>query len=145
MMMSHRIFQTLQPGLPSVLITVDEEGFGHAVMTWAVAAASDRVRFAADHRSRTLANLQRTGKAGLEIIGPGNILAMIKGPARQVRERLQAAPFGMALWELTVTDVKDQAWENVTVSPLTFQWVGPKAEEMRRMEAAVLAELRDAS
>jgi hypothetical protein len=51
----------------------------------------------------------------------------------------------MALWELTVTDVKDQAWENVTVSPLTFQWVGPKAEEMRRMEAAVLAELRDAS
>jgi flavin reductase (DIM6/NTAB) family NADH-FMN oxidoreductase RutF len=145
MMMSHRIFQTLQPGLPSVLVTVDDEGFGHAVMTWAVAATSDRVRFVADHRSRTLANLQRTGKAGLEIIGPGNVLAMIKGPARQVRERLQAAPFGMALWELTVADVKDQAWENVTVSPLTFQWVGPKAEEMRRMEAAVLAELRDAS
>jgi flavin reductase (DIM6/NTAB) family NADH-FMN oxidoreductase RutF len=77
MMMSHRIFQTLQPGLPSVLVTVDDEGFGHAVMTWAVAATSDRVRFVADHRSRTLANLQRTGKAGLEIIGPGIVLAMI--------------------------------------------------------------------
>jgi hypothetical protein len=138
-----RIFTALQSGLPAILITVDEDGFGHAVMTWAVALRPDCVRFVADHRSRTLANLHRTGKAGVEIIARGNVLAMIKGAARQIRERVDAAPFGMAMWELAVAEVRDQAWENVVVSPLAFEWVGSKADEMRRVEQAVLAELRD--
>jgi hypothetical protein len=138
-----RLFRALPPGLPAVLITVDEDGFGYAVMTWAVALRPDRMRFVADHRSRTLANLLRTGKASVEIIARDNALAMVKGAVRQVRERVGAAPFGMAMWEMSVADIRDQTWEHVVVSPLTFEWVGAKADEMRCIEQAVLAELRE--
>lgn len=143
-MLPEQVFRVLRPGLPAVLITVGEDGWGHAVMAWAVAVAPDCVRFTADHGTRTLANLHRTGKAGLEVIGPDNLLVMIKGHARHVHERIHAAPFGMAMWEMSVTEVKDQAWEGVVVSPITFEWIGPKAADFRRIEQAVLAEMREA-
>lgn len=113
-------------------------------MTWAVAAGPDRVRFIADHGSRTLANLGRERKASLQVIGRDNILALIKGTAAERRARVAASPFGMALWELIVTEVRDQAWGPVAVTPLAYAWQGPQAETLRRMEQAVLEELRTA-
>jgi hypothetical protein len=138
-----RLAGLLGAGSPAALVTVGEDGWGHAAMTWAVALAPDRVRFGVDHGSTTLANLERDGKAALQVIGPDNILALIKGHARMRRARIEAAPFGMAMWELAVTEVKDQAWEPVVVSPLAYTWTGPQAEALRRIEQAVIAELRD--
>ena len=126
-----------------MLVTAGPDGWGHAVMTWAVALATDRVRFGVDHGTSTLANLQRTGKATLQVIGQENLLVLIKGHARQVRERIVAAPFAMAMWELVVAEVKDQTFSGVVVSPLAFEWTGPQAEELRRIERHVLAEMRE--
>ena len=135
----------LGSGAPAVLITVGEDGWGHAAMTWAAAVAADRVRFVADHGSATLANLERDGKASLQVIGPDNVLALVKGRVRERRARITASPFGMAMWEMAVTEVRDQAWSPVAVSPPAYRWVGPEAETLSRMEQAVLSELRDPS
>ncbi len=137
-----RLLRLLEPGAPAVLITVGTDGWGHAAMTWAAAVSRDRVRFGVDHGSATLANLERDGKATLQVIGKDNTLALIKGRARMLRARIEAAPFAMAMWEQAVAEVKDQAWGPVVVSPLSFEWTGPQAEAMRRIEQAVLAELR---
>jgi len=133
----------LRAGAPVVVVTVGADGWGHAAMTWAVAVAPDRVRFGVDHESTTLANLERDGKASLQVIARENILALIKGPARMRRARIAAAPFPMAMWEMVVTEVKDQSWGPVVVSPLAYEWTGPQAETLRQIEQAVLAELRD--
>ena len=138
-----RLSRLLAAGAPAVLITVGADGFGHAAMTWALAPTPDRVRFIADHGSTTLANLQRDGRAALQVIGRDDLVALIKGPARERRARVEAAPFGMAMWELTVAEVKDQSWAPVAVSPLAYEWRGPDAETLRKIERAVLAELRD--
>jgi pyridoxamine 5'-phosphate oxidase-like protein len=138
-----RLAGLLHAGSPVVLLTVGADGWGHAAMTWAVAVAPDRVRFGVDHGSRTLANLERDGKAALQVIGRENILALIKGPARMRRARIAAAPFPIALWEMAVTEVKDQSWAPVVVSPLAYEWTGPQADALRQIEQAVLAELRD--
>lgn len=138
-----RVQAFLRPGAPAVLMTVGEDGWAHASMTWAVALAMDRVRFIADHGSATLANLERGGKASLQVIGPDNILVLIKGRARSQHPRVEAAPFGMAMWEMAVTEVRDQSWGPVAVSPIVYRWVGPQAETLGRIEQAVLAELRD--
>ncbi len=140
-----RVQALLRSGVPAVLLTVGEDGWGHAAMTWAAAIAEDRVRFVADHGSATLANLERDGKASLQVIGADNVLALVKGHVRERRARIAASPFGMAMWEMTVTQVRDQAWSPVAVSPLAYQWVGPEAAALSRIEQAVLAELRDPS
>ena len=101
----HRL---LRAGLPVVLVTVDADGWGHTAMTWAVAVAPDRVRFGVDHGSATLANLERAGKAALQVIARDNAIALIKGRAKPVRARI-AAPFAIAMWELVPIAVKDQA------------------------------------
>jgi flavin reductase (DIM6/NTAB) family NADH-FMN oxidoreductase RutF len=138
-----RVQSFLRSGAPAVLLTVGEDGWGHAAMTWAAAVGPDRVRFVVDHGSATLANLERGGKASLQVIGPDNVLALIKGHARSQYPRVEAAPFGMAMWEMTVTEVRDQTWGPVAVSPLVYRWVGPEAEALSRIEQAVLAELRE--
>ncbi len=140
-----RLAGLLRSGAPAVLVTVGADGWGHAAMTWAAAVAPDRVRFAVDHGSRTLANLERDGKATLQVIGPDNVLALVKGVAGARRPRIGAAPFGMAMWEMSVTEVRDQAWGPVVVSPLAYTWVGPDAEALSRIEQEVMAELRDRS
>jgi hypothetical protein len=131
-------------GCAAVLITTGADGWGHAAMTWAAACAPDRVRFAVDDGSTTLSNLRREGKAALQVIGPDNVLALLKGRARPVRPRMEAAPFPLAMWDLAVTEVKDQSWAPVRVAPLVYHWTGAQAEEFARIERAVLAELRGA-
>jgi predicted pyridoxine 5'-phosphate oxidase superfamily flavin-nucleotide-binding protein len=132
----------LQHGAPAILATVDEEGWPHLVMTWAAARDDHTVRFVADLHTTTSANLEREGRATLQVTGANNLLFLIKGDIRRVKERIEAAPFPMAIMELKATSVKDQAWEHAVVAPLTYQWVGDSREEMASMERAVLDELR---
>ena len=137
-----RLTALLRAGAPAIVLSVGADGFSHAAMTWAVAPARARVRFIVDCGSTSEANLRRDGRAALQVVGPGDVLALIKGPARERRARIEGAAFPMAMWEMTVAQVKDQSWGPVAVSPLTYQWRGPEAETLRRMEQAVLAELR---
>jgi hypothetical protein len=141
--LSEPLLRFLRPGAPAIVMTVGADGWGHAAMTWAVAWTEDRIRFVVDHGSTTQSNLARSSKAALQVIGREDIVALVKGDARECRARIEAAPFPMAMWEMTVADVKDQSWGPVAVSPLAYEWRGPDAEALRKIEQAVLAELRD--
>ena len=134
----------LSGGAPAILVTVGGDGWGHTAMTWAVATGPDRVRFGADLGSTTLLNLEREGKASLQVIGPRGLLALIKGRAQKLRDRLDPASFPMTAWELRITEMRDQSWQGVTVLPLTYRWTGPDALSLREKERLVLSALRDA-
>ena len=94
-----------------------------------------RVRFGADHGSATLANLQHDGRASLQVVGPGNLVFLVKGAAQTIKDRIAAAPFRLALMELATAEAKDQAWPGVTVAPLAFEWPADRREAMRAMES----------
>ena len=147
-----RLLAHLRAGAPALLLTVGEDGFPNAAYTWAAAPDARRVRFGADHGSATLANLQRDGqapnwgyrgRAALEIVGPGNLVFLVKGAARPLKDRIAAAPFRIMLMEIAVAEVKDQAWPSVTVAPLAYEWPKEHREAMQAMEQAVYMELRE--
>jgi len=138
-----KLMAFLKQGGPAGLATIGEAGWPHVVMTWAVARDEQTVRFIVDFNTTTSANLERDDKATLLIIGPDDLLFTIKGRARQVKERVNAASFAIAMMELTTTEIKDQSWPVVRVTPLAYEWLGDKQEALAQIEQAVLAELRE--
>lgn len=138
-----RLYQVLAQGIPTTLVTVGADGYGNAVMTWARASSPQVVRFCVDLGTSTETNVRREGKVALHVLCGAEGLALIKGTVRLIRERVEAAPFGMAMWEMAVTHVKDQSWESVSVAPPRYQWTGAKAADFARIETAVLLELRE--
>lgn len=141
--MPPRLMEYLARGAPALVATMGNDGWPNLVMTWAAARDLCTVRFGADAGSPTLANIQRHGKVTLEIIGTGGIIFRLKGIARIVKDRIEAAPFAIAMAELIVSEAKDQSWPGVTVSSLAYEWEGGQKEQMVAMEQAVYAELRD--
>ncbi len=139
-----KLLALLHSGAPVLLLTVGEDGFSNVAYTWAAAPDAERVRFGADHGSTTLANLQRDGRAALEIAASGNLVYLVKGVTRTILDRIAAAPFRIALMEMVVSEVKDQSWPGVTVVPLGYDWPEDKREAMLKMEQAVYAELLNA-
>jgi len=147
-----KLLAWLHPGGPALLLTMGEDGFPNVAYTWAAAPDARRIRFGADHGSATLANLQRHGRAALQIaacappseVGPENLVFLVKGTTRMLRERIAAAPFRIALMEMVVTETKDQSWPGVIVAPLAYEWPADQREAMRAMEQAVYTELREA-
>ena len=133
----------LAEGCLAILATRDEAGWPHLVMTWVVARDERTVRFIADHNTTTSSNLERDNRASLQIIGPENILFLIKGFSQHVRDRVAAASFAMMMMEMAVTEVKDQSWPIVEVSPLAYIWLSDKKNELAAMEQAVFAELHE--
>lgn len=75
------LLQILRQGCPALLLTVGPDGFPHTAFTWAVAVDTAHLRFAADHGSVTLTNLERESRAALQIIGPDNLIFLVKGAA----------------------------------------------------------------
>lgn len=137
------LFQLLREGAPAILATQGGDGWAHLVMTWAAAKDRQTVRFGADVGSTTEANLQREGKAALQVIGRDNILFLLKGTTRTVKGQIEASPFPVAMVELDLREAEDQSWPGVMVAPLTYQWTGADAADAAAAERAVLAELRD--
>lgn len=140
--LSGKLFSYLNRGGPALLATVGVDGWAHAVMSWAVAPDPERLRFAVDHGSTTLKNLERSGKVTVQIVGADNILVLIKGDAVQVQKRIQTVHFRLALWETVAWVAQDQTWDRVIVQPPSYQWVGPSADALRRAEEDVLAVMR---
>ena len=87
-----KLLAHLRAGAPALLLTTGEDGYANVAYTWAAAPDAGRVRFGADHGSATLANLQRDGRASLQIAAPGNLVFLVKGTARTLKDRIAAAP-----------------------------------------------------
>lgn len=133
----------LQGGAPALLLTADDEGYPGAAFAWAAARDAGRIRCGADHGSATLANLERTGKAALQLMGPDGLLYIARGSGCVVKEQLAAAPLPISIAEVAIADVKDQSWPGVVVAPLSFEWPPEQKEELLALEQAVYAELRE--
>ena len=130
----------LQRGSAGILITVGEDDFPTTAFVWAVAASSKTARFATEG-SATLANLRREGSASLQILGTQNQVFLIKGTTSIAKPRLEALPFESTMMNLHVTEVKDQTWPEVFVSPLTYEWTSDHREEWRATEQALYREM----
>lgn len=134
----------LRAGALGIVITVGEDDYPTDAFSWVVALDDKKVRFGADHGSKTLSNLQRGGRVTVQIIGPDNLVFLIKGEARQIKPDLNAVPMGIELWEVDVIGVRDQSWPSAAPLPLAVQWSGDDRENMVKTEQAVFEEMRAA-
>ena len=149
-MMSHRITEripevllaSLGDGVPALLITNGKDGYPNTAFTWIVTRDFSQVLFGVDFGTSTLENIEREKKASLQVILAGNLVYLIKGQARLVKERLESAPLKMGIWMMDVQEVKDQSWPGVTLYPFGFEWSADQREEMSVMERHILAEMR---
>ena len=133
----------LAPGAAGVLVTAGDDGYASTSYTWVVALDDKRVRFIVDNGGTTQTNLERTGKAALHIIGPENLLYLVKGEAKKVKDRVAAAePASIQLFEMEVMGARDQSWPGVSISAMHFEWSADKRESLQRMELAVIEEMR---
>ncbi|MFN8482535.1 MAG: pyridoxamine 5'-phosphate oxidase family protein [Anaerolineae bacterium] len=141
--MPERLLDFLSRGAPAILASTGADGWPHLVMTWAVARDARTVRVAVDVGSTTQANLERSGAATVQALGPDNLVFLVKGRTRTIKARLDAAAFPIAMVEVAVTEVKDQAWPAAAVAPLRFEWQGEARAALDEMERRILAEMRD--
>ena len=137
------LLNVLRTGSTALLVTLGEDGFPNTAFTWALAVTATTIRFGADHGSATLSNLEREGRASLQIIGDGNLIFLIKGTTRQIKPQIEAAPFKIAMLAMEVAMVKDQSWPGVNIHPLRYEWSPEQRQEMLAMERAVYAEMRE--
>ena len=137
-------FGYLRPGAPGLMLPAGADGYATSAFTWILSLDAGRLRFAVDEGGSTMANLQRSGQAALQIIGPGDISFLVKGRARQLKPKLDgAAPYVIQLWEMEVIGAKDQSWPGVSTSALAYEWPAGQREAMLKMEQAVYKEMRD--
>lgn len=139
-----RLVACLRAGGPGLLLSVGADGYATSAFTWVVALDAGRLRFAVDEGGSSLANLERSGQASLQIIGQGDIAFLVKGRTRPIKPRLEAAaPYVIRLCEMEVVGARDQSWPGVATRPLAYEWPAAQRQAMLAMEQAVYKEMRD--
>jgi len=134
----------LRPGAPGLMLTTGADGYASSAYTWLMVIDATRLRFGVDLDSSAIKNLQRTGQVSIQIIGPGEVCFLVKGKARQIKERIEAAaPASIVLWEMEVRAAKDQSWPGVNMAALMYEWPAGKRKAMLEMEQSVYAEMRE--
>lgn len=141
--LTEKLIDYLRPGAPALMLTAGADGYAGSAFTWVVAMDATRLRFGVDLGSSALENLQRSGRVSIQILGPGDLSFLVKGKARPIRERIEAAaPASVMLWEMDVAAAKDQSWPGVTMTALAYEWPAARRAAMLGMEQAVYAEMR---
>ena len=143
--MPQKLLTHLEPGAPALLLTAGADGYPSSAYTWAVALGPNVVRFAVDEQGTAFANIQRSGLAGLHVIGPNDLAFLIKGTVRKVKDHIAAAPTALMLYEMQIIGARDQSFPGVTAKPFTYEWSADQRAAMLKMEQAVFAEMRGAS
>jgi len=131
----------LSEGAPALLLTVGRDGFPNTAYTWTLAPDTKRIRFTVDQGKRTLANLRHNDTSALQIVGSGDVLYLVKGHSQLIKERIEAAPFLIAMMEMVPVEIKDQSWEDVVVEPLCYKWPDAQREEKLLMENTIYTEM----
>ncbi len=134
----------LRPGAPALMLSSGADGYATSAYTWAIAIDDQRIRFAVDVGGSSMTNLQRSGQASIQVIGPGSVSFLVKGKSRLIKDRIDAAaPYSIMIWEMDVMGAKDQSWTGVSTTALMYEWPAEQREAMLKMEQAVYAEMRD--
>ena len=136
------LLASLGDGTPALLLTNGKDGYPNTAFTWIVARDFSQVLFGVDLGTSTLENIEREKRASLQVILPGNLVYLIKGPVRLAKERLDTAPLKMGVWMMDVQEVKDQSWPGVALYPFGYEWSADQREEMSVVEMHILAEMR---
>lgn len=124
--------------------TIADDGHAYTMVMNSAVAVSDRaIRFALDHRTKTLGYLRQRPHMSIEVIGDGFVCG-VRGSVRIVREQMAHCPVPSALVQLDVESVKSDLPPGVEVTAPRFKW-GPLGQYMEKVEPAMFAELRDAS
>ncbi len=137
-----KLLATLRKGLPALLITVDENGWPHTAFTFAAATEPNKVIVVADEGSNTLANIERTGQASVQILAPENQVYLLKGRVRVSESKLKSSPVPSHRAEIDLTLVKNQAWPSIAVSPMTYEYSPQARATWESAVARIYAELR---
>ena len=133
----------LEPGAPALMLSCGADGYATSAYTWAVAIDEKHIRFAVDVGGSSMANLQRTGQASIQVIGPGDVTFLVKGKSRLIKDRIDAAaPYSIMIWEMEVMGAKDQSWTGVSTNALSYEWPPEQRSSMLAMEQAVYEEMR---
>ncbi|MDJ0818735.1 MAG: pyridoxamine 5'-phosphate oxidase family protein [Desulfobacterales bacterium] len=141
--MPDRLVNYLNSGAPALLLTAGSDGYPSSAYSWAVALNEKCVRFAVDDGGTAMVNLKHSGLAGLHIIGPDNMAYLVKGSAKQIKDRIEAMSGGeMSLWEMQLIGARDQSYPGVTPKPFTYEWPADQKDAMEQMEQAVFAEMK---
>ena len=139
-----KLVDYLRPGVPALMLTTGADGYPSSAFTWVVCLDRRRLRFGVDHGGSAMANLQRTGQASIQIIGPGDLTYLVKGRSRKIKEHIEAAmPAALMLYEMDVMGAKDQSWAGVSTTALAYEWPAEQRAALLGMEQAVYAEMRD--
>jgi flavin reductase (DIM6/NTAB) family NADH-FMN oxidoreductase RutF len=136
------LLTVLRVGVPALLLTVDEDNLPHTAFTFAATAHPDRIAVVVDEGSRTLANIERTSKASVQIIAPGNLVYLLKGSVRISETRLASSPAPSRRAEIALTWVKNQAWREIAVTPLTYEYSALARARLEEAAPRLFAELR---
>lgn len=136
------LLRVLHAGVPAILLTVDENGFAHTAFTFAAAGQPNRVAVVVDDGSRSLANIERTGRASLEVLAPDNLVYLLKGMARLSSTRLTSSPVPSRRAEIELVSVKNQAWPEIAVSPLEYDYSTHARAHWESAVPRIYAELR---
>lgn len=120
--MPKELFAVLSTGVPAILLTVDEDGFPHTAFTFAAASRPDCVAVVADDGSKTLANIERTRKASVQVLAEGNIVFLLKGTVRVSGSPLTASPVPSRRAVIELAYVKNQAWPEIAVAPIAYEY-----------------------
>ena len=142
-LLSYKLADTIALGMPGQVLTVDEGGFPHTSFTWVTTNSIHLLRFGADHGSPTIANIDRSGLAAVQIITDEGQPYLIKGVAAIAKTTIESAPFAMALAEIEILEVLDQSWIGVSVNPVDYEWAPEDQEQMLEMQQAVYKEMRE--
>ncbi len=132
----------LGSGRPALLISNDPDGFPNTAFTWTLVADLPGAQFIVDIGSGTQRNLDRDPRAALQIIGPDNLIYLLKGQVSCVKARLPTPSLALAHYQLNIHTIKEQAWSGAHVAPISYQWPEQQRQEMQALEEMVFAELR---
>ena len=124
--------------------TIGDDGHPYTMVMNSAVAVDDRtIRFALDHRTKTLAYLKQRPHMALEVIGDGFIVG-VRGPVRILKDLMDHCPVPSALVQLDVEAVKSDLPPGVQVTAPTFTW-GALGQYMDKVEPAMFDEIRTAT
>lgn len=142
-LLSYKLADYIALGTPGQILTIDDEGFPHTSFSWITTHSIHLLRFGADQGSPTLANIERSGLAAVQIVTDEGQPYLIKGVAVVVKDLIESAPFPMALIEMEILELLDQSWVGVSVNPIDYEWAPDKQEEMLEVVQAIYTEMRE--
>ncbi len=141
--LSEELFSLLQNERFVTLGTIDHESESPALssLSWVFAYNHQKIRFAVDNRSRIIANINKTPKVVLQVIGAGSSFA-IYGNAAVTVEQLEDVPLKLAMVEIDIETVRDIMFygSRISVEPEYEKTYNKNAAE--KLDKQVMAALR---